>query len=80
MSMTQNPHQPITHEFCTLHQDEKKNFDVLESCVGAVLVGKRYEPLFDYFKELASSCFRVVSDAYVLADSGTGIVHQVPWV
>lgn len=44
---------------------------------------RRYEPLFPYFASL-STAFRVVSDAYVTDDSGTGVVHQVggaqpPW-
>ncbi|KAJ8611428.1 hypothetical protein CTAYLR_009009 [Chrysophaeum taylorii] len=47
---------------------------------GAALVGKTYEPLFDFFDtdERRKTCFRVVADSYVTAAAGTGIVHQAP--
>jgi len=47
---------------------------------GADLVGKRYQPLFDYFAHTpaSSNYFQVVSDAYVTDDAGTGVVHQAP--
>ncbi|KAI5387971.1 isoleucine--tRNA ligase, cytoplasmic [Lathyrus oleraceus] len=51
------------------------SFDVLEKFTGASLVGKKYEPLFDYFNELSETAFRVVADNYVTDDSGTGVVH-----
>lgn len=39
---------------------------------------RRYKPLFDYFAKDYPEAFRVCNDAYVTADSGTGIVHQAP--
>lgn len=47
---------------------------------GKDLVGKRYEPAFDYFAsgEGSDQYFRVLSDTYVTDDAGTGIVHQAP--
>ena len=62
---------------------------VLSKTKGAQLVGMRYTPLFDCFAQLKTSAqagsssdpqgaFRVVSDAYVTSDSGTGVVHQAP--
>ncbi|CAK9141642.1 unnamed protein product, partial [Ilex paraguariensis] len=53
-------------------------YDVLDKFSGASLVGTRYIPLFDYFKEFSDVAFRVVADDYVTADSGTGIVHCAP--
>lgn len=53
-------------------------FQVLEKFHGASLVGKKYEPLFDYFDDFSSVAFRVVADGYVTDDSGTGIVHCAP--
>lgn len=54
-------------------------FEVLATCPGSELVGKRYTPLFDYFtEEYGARGFRVVSDTYVTDDAGTGIVHQAP--
>ncbi|KAL6553648.1 hypothetical protein OROGR_007490 [Orobanche gracilis] len=54
------------------------SFEVLEKALGSSLVGKKYEPLFDYFTELSNSSFRVVADNSVTDDSGTGIVHYAP--
>ncbi|KAJ0263495.1 hypothetical protein HA466_0038390 [Hirschfeldia incana] len=53
-------------------------YEVLEKCEGASLVGKKYEPVFDYFSDFSSEAFRVVADDYVTDDSGTGIVHCAP--
>ncbi|MBQ4839769.1 isoleucine--tRNA ligase [Pseudoalteromonas luteoviolacea] len=56
-----------------------KNLTVVQEYTGAELVGKRYEPLFDYFKELKNEgAFVVLADDYVTMDSGTGIVHIAP--
>ncbi|CAH1424400.1 unnamed protein product [Lactuca virosa] len=53
-------------------------YQVLDKFPGSSLVGKKYVPLFDYFKELSDVAFRVVADDYVTSDSGTGIVHCAP--
>lgn len=43
------------------------------------LVGRRYEPLFPYFASLdVKGAFRILADAYVNTEDGTGIVHQAP--
>jgi isoleucyl-tRNA synthetase len=58
---------------------KQRKLDVLDTLPGTALVGKRYAPLFPYFKHLANEgAFVVVADAYVSTDSGTGIVHQAP--
>ena len=50
-----------------------------ERFVGKDLVGLRYEPIFPWFPDAADEGgYRVVSDDYVTADDGTGIVHQAP--
>lgn len=53
--------------------------EIVSKCKGADLVGKEYEPMYDYvvgtFKEKA---YYVVADNYVSIDSGTGIVHIAP--
>ncbi|CAN7013934.1 unnamed protein product [Brassica rapa subsp. trilocularis] len=54
------------------------SYEILEKFDGASLVGKKYEPLFDYFSDFSSEAFRVVADDYVTDDSGTGIVHCAP--
>ncbi|MCD7466072.1 hypothetical protein HAX54_002422, partial [Datura stramonium] len=53
-------------------------YEVMDKFPGSSLVGKKYIPLFDYFKDFSDSAFRVVADDYVTFDSGTGIVHCAP--
>ncbi|GAA6058910.1 hypothetical protein JCM10212_002862 [Sporobolomyces blumeae] len=68
----------------TLYKDaakakKEKKYEVLETYKGKDLVGIKYEPLFDYFKDkYLERGFRVVADTYVTDTSGTGIVHQAP--
>ena len=46
---------------------------------GSELIGKRYEPLFDYFKDLyAKGAFQVMGADFVSTSDGTGIVHTAP--
>lgn len=56
--------------------------EVLSEFLGKTLVGKKYEPPFDYFKnELhkhKTHAFKVYAAPYVTMDSGTGIVHLAP--
>eukprot|EP00586_Coscinodiscus_wailesii_P002114 CAMPEP_0172483452 /NCGR_PEP_ID=MMETSP1066-20121228/10478_1 /TAXON_ID=671091 /ORGANISM="Coscinodiscus wailesii, Strain CCMP2513" /LENGTH=1157 /DNA_ID=CAMNT_0013247349 /DNA_START=273 /DNA_END=3746 /DNA_ORIENTATION=- len=54
----------------------KEIYTVLESFEGKALVGKKYEPLFNFFS--SDNYFSILSDTYVTDDSGTGIVHQAP--
>ncbi len=44
---------------------------------GADLVGRTYEPLFNYFAGLAN-CFQVIAADYVSTEEGTGTVHIAP--
>ncbi|KAI5062233.1 hypothetical protein GOP47_0022772 [Adiantum capillus-veneris] len=53
-------------------------YTILARLSGSELAGKRYQPLFDYFLELSSVAFKVLSDEYVKDDSGTGVVHCAP--
>ncbi|KAI5665073.1 hypothetical protein M9H77_24396 [Catharanthus roseus] len=57
---------------------EVETYEILEKFSGASLVGKKYVPLFDYFKDFSDVAFRVIADDYVTSDSGTGIVHCAP--
>ena len=57
---------------------------VLAKMKGRDLAGRTYQPLFPYFLRLKQpngamkGAFRVLTDEYVTADAGTGIVHQAP--
>ncbi|XP_021721725.1 isoleucine--tRNA ligase, cytoplasmic-like [Chenopodium quinoa] len=57
---------------------EDSSYELLEKVPGASLVGLKYIPLFDYFKEFSDVAFKVVADNYVTDDSGTGVVHCAP--
>jgi isoleucyl-tRNA synthetase len=55
------------------------SFEELGRVKGRELVGRRYEPLFPYFREAGEQgAFVVVMDDYVTTESGTGLVHQAP--
>ena len=61
-------------EYQTTH-----NLEVFSTCKGSELMGKKYEPLFDYFiDQQHKGAFVILGDDYVSTDSGTGIVHQAP--
>ncbi|MDE7224318.1 MAG: isoleucine--tRNA ligase, partial [Acetatifactor sp.] len=52
---------------------------IVKECKGSDLLGKTYEPLFDYFADRkAEGAFRVVSAEYVGSEEGVGIVHTAP--
>lgn len=52
---------------------------IVKECRGLDLLGKTYEPLFDYFADRkAEGAFRVVSADYVGSEEGVGIVHTAP--
>ena len=52
-------------------------YTVLETCKGAGLEGKEYEPLFDFVSP-KEKCWYVVCDDYVTLTDGTGVVHIAP--
>lgn len=52
-------------------------YSIVERKKGRDLVGREYQPIFPYFETLANA-FRVLNDAYVSTEDGTGIVHQAP--
>ncbi|KAH7911972.1 tRNA synthetases class I-domain-containing protein [Hygrophoropsis aurantiaca] len=64
----------------TLYKDPKKaKFKKLASFKGSDMKGWRFVPLFEYFTEqFEDRAFRVVTDTYVTATDGTGIVQQAP--
>lgn len=62
----------------------KKNYQssikISRKFKGCELKDLEYEPLFDYYLHFKKSgAFRVVTDSYVSAESGTGVVHQAPY-
>jgi len=61
-------------------EDKKIPYVVLAECVGADLVGIRYEQLLPYALpyQNAENAFRVISGDFVTTEDGTGIVHTAP--
>ena len=61
------------------HYQGDTEFRVVKTLLGKELVGRCYEPVFDYFADKADEgAFVVISGDYVTTDSGTGLVHQAP--
>ncbi len=56
---------------------EAESYQILEELPASALGGRRYEPLFPYFKDHPNA-FQVLVDGYVTTEDGTGIVHQSP--
>ncbi len=56
----------------------KSDLPVVAEMKGSDLIGKRYVPPFDWYREHAAHYFRVIDAAFVTLDSGTGIVHIAP--
>ncbi|XP_011014398.1 PREDICTED: probable isoleucine--tRNA ligase, cytoplasmic isoform X2 [Populus euphratica] len=63
---------------CGKAENLMDSYDLVEKVKGNELLNKKYEPLFNYFREFSDTAFRVVADDYVTDDSGTGIVHCAP--
>ncbi|HWR83433.1 MAG TPA: isoleucine--tRNA ligase [Candidatus Deferrimicrobium sp.] len=51
---------------------------VLEKRRGKDFLKRRYEPLFDTFKEHTSDAFYIINGDFVTLEDGTGIVHIAP--
>jgi len=59
------------------YQDVLGGAKVIKSMKGSTLVGKKYEPIFDYYKG-ASKAFEIIAGDFVTTEDGTGIVHTAP--
>ncbi|MEX0681402.1 MAG: isoleucine--tRNA ligase [Balneolales bacterium] len=55
-------------------------FEIVDECRGAELVGRTYEPMFPYaLKELSrDQAWRIVPAEFVTLEDGTGVVHIAP--
>ncbi len=61
-------------------EDKKIPYQILTSCLGADLVGIKYEQLLPYALPYQNpeNAFRVISGDFVTTEDGTGIVHTAP--
>ena len=77
--LAHDPERGVDVYFAAQRLPEYGDFEIKARLKGRDLVGRKYEPLFDYFAEESSrGAFVVVMDDYVTTESGTGIVHQAP--
>ncbi|MBF0440524.1 MAG: isoleucine--tRNA ligase [Oligoflexales bacterium] len=67
----------INAVFKPLSKGQRESVEIVEIVDSEKLLGRRYEPLFPYFKDQRNA-FRVISADYVTTDEGTGIVHTAP--
>jgi isoleucyl-tRNA synthetase len=58
--------------------DVEKDVRIIQTFTGAQLVGRRYEPLFEYAEPQGGRHHEVVAADFVTLDTGTGIVHVAP--
>ncbi len=56
---------------------ELKDAVQVDTVKGSTLIGRRYEPLFPFFKDFPNA-FQVCGADYVTTEDGTGIVHIAP--
>ncbi len=71
--------QIIIAESCLDRMPNHENLKIIEQINANDLVGKKYQPLFNYFESQASEhAFQILQDDYVTTSDGTGLVHQAP--
>ncbi len=63
-------------------KDKFTNPEIIKEVKGDMLVGKSYEPVFDYYKDVSlpnkENIYKVWHADFVTADQGTGIAHEAP--
>ncbi len=62
---------------------EENDYEIVEEFKGEKLIGKSYEPLFDYYAKKddlknKENGWKIYGADFVTTDSGTGIVHIAP--
>ncbi|MBN2789786.1 MAG: isoleucine--tRNA ligase [Candidatus Delongbacteria bacterium] len=62
----------------SVYYKSEEEYEIVKEVKGSDLVGLRYEPLFDYYKEQDEFIHTVIEADYVSTEDGTGIVHQAP--
>ena len=59
------------------YEKELEGAEVIDSTLGAALVGRTYTPMFSYFADQPDA-FRVIAGDFVTTEDGTGVVHLAP--
>lgn len=67
----------IAREVLDNFYKDRKEYEIVKNIKGSKLEGKKYEPLFPYFKN-TENAFQIILADFVNAEDGTGIVHTAP--
>lgn len=59
------------------YKKQLENATEIGTMKGSDLVGMKYEPMFDYFKN-TKNAFKILSGEFVSTEDGTGVVHIAP--
>ena len=59
------------------YEKELEGAEVIDTTLGAALVGRTYTPMFSYFADQPDA-FRVIAGDFVTTEDGTGVVHLAP--
>jgi isoleucyl-tRNA synthetase len=70
----------MEQRLCELYKSPEE-YAIEERFPGIHLKDLTYQPIFPYFAHLKQErrAFRVLVDAFVTSDQGTGVVHQAPY-
>ena len=72
----------LAHDRLAAYEQELAGGQTVASLSGKDLVGREYEPLFDYLTDPekfgTSAAWRVISSEDVTTEDGTGVVHMAP--
>ncbi len=59
------------------YEKELEGAEVMDTVLGAALVGRTYTPMFSYFADQPDA-FRIIAGDFVTTEDGTGVVHLAP--
>ncbi|MFA6274386.1 MAG: class I tRNA ligase family protein, partial [Candidatus Paceibacterota bacterium] len=63
-------------------KDKFVNPEIIKEVKGSELIGKSYEPVFDYYKDIdlphKENIWKIWHGDFVTTDAGTGIAHEAP--
>ena len=59
------------------YEKELEGAEVIDTTLGASLVGRTYTPMFSYFAD-QTDAFRIIAGDFVTTEDGTGVVHLAP--
>ncbi len=54
---------------------KEREYKVIQEIKAADLLGKKYKPLFPYYKDADPNYFQIFDASFVTTDNGTGVVH-----